>query len=278
MQVKKDRMIKPAHWMRIITRPTFGKKCWVLGLLVVASAANTAIITGTSIAHNSTAQFANVSHLPYANPNAPKGGVLSLSAIGTFDSINKWIDVGTPVTGTDYLFESLMTGSLSEAFVQYPLLADKVTYDPDDPSWVIYHINPKAYFWDGTPVTAQDVKASMDALLTKGVMSMRSYLSDVKETQVIDRQTVKFIFKSKDNQVIKLTVAQMPIWSKKSIDGYFDKVGLTPLMGSGAYKVGKIDAGRAITYVRDPNYWGAKPDAGVVVNVGRYNFDQIKYV
>lgn len=278
MQVKKDRMIKPAHWMRTITSLTFGKKCWVLGLLVVASAANTAIITGTSIAHNSTAQFAHVSHLPYANPNAPKGGVLSLSAIGTFDSINKWIDVGTPVTGTDYLFESLMTGSLSEAFVQYPLLADKVTYDPDDPSWVIYHINPKAYFWDGTPVTAQDVKASMDALLTKGVMSMRSYLSDVKETQVIDRQTVKFIFKSKDNQEIKLTVAQMPIWSKKSIDGYFDKVGLTPLMGSGAYKVGTIDAGRAITYVRDPNYWGAKPDAGVVVNVGRYNFDQIKYV
>lgn len=120
MQVKKDRMIKPAHWMRAITRQTFGKKYWVLGLLVVASAANTAIITGTSIAHNSTAQFAHVSHLPYANPNAPKGGVLSLSAIGTFDSINKWIDVGTPVTGTDYLFESLMTGSLSEAFVQYP--------------------------------------------------------------------------------------------------------------------------------------------------------------
>ena len=167
MQVKKDRMIKPAHWMRAITRQTFGKKCWVLGLLVVASTANTAIITGTSIAHNSNAQFANVSHLPYANPNAPKGGVLSLSAIGTFDSINKWIDVGTPVTGTDYLFESLMTGSLSEAFVQYPLLADKVTYDPDDPSWVIYHINPKAYFWDGAPVTADDVKASMDALLTR---------------------------------------------------------------------------------------------------------------
>ncbi|MFW2178064.1 MULTISPECIES: extracellular solute-binding protein [unclassified Moraxella] len=240
--------------------------------------ANATPITSTTLAHNSTAQFNNLSHLPYANPNAPKGGTLSLSAIGTFDSINKWIDVGTPVIGTDYLFESLMTSSLSEAFVQYPLLADKVTYDPADPSWVIYHINPHAKFWDGTPVTADDVKASMDAMLTKGLMSMRSYLGDVKETQVIDKQTVKFIFKSKDNQEIKLTVAQMPIWSKKTIDAYFDKVGLVPLMGSGAYKVGNIEAGRSITYVRDPNYWGAKPEAGVMVNVGRNNFDQIKYV
>lgn len=250
----------------------------IFGLMALTPAANTAPITVTAMAHNSSAQYVNVSHLPYANPNAPKGGILSLSAIGTFDSINKWIDVGTPVTGTDYLFESLMTGSLNEAFVQYPLLADKVTYDPADPSWVSYHINPNAYFWDGTPVTAADVKASMDTLLTRGVMSMRSYLSDVKETQVIDKHTVKFMFKSKDNQDIKFAVAQMPIWSKKSIEAYFDKVGLVPLVGSGAYKVGAIDAGRSITYVRDPNYWGAKPEAGVMVNVGRNNFDQIKYV
>lgn len=250
----------------------------MLGLLALTPAAYTAPITVTSMAHNSIAKYSSHQSFPYANANAPKGGVLSLSAIGTFDSINKWIDIGTPVIGTEYLFESLMTGSLDEAFVQYPLLADTVTYDPADPSWVIYHINPNAYFWDGTPVTADDVKASMDALLTRGVMSMRSYLSDVKATQVIDKHTVKFIFKSKDNQEIKLTVAQMPIWSKKSIDAYFDKVGLVPLIGSGAYKVGAIDAGRSITYVRDPNYWGAKPEAGVMANVGRNNFDQIKYV
>ena len=108
-------------------------------------------------------------------------------------------------------------------------------------------------------------------------MSMRSYLSDVKETQVIDRQTVKFILNQRQprNQTDRRANADLV---KKIGDGYFDKVGLTPLMGSGAYKVGTIDAGRAITYVRDPNYWGAKPDAGVVVNVGRYNFDQIKCI
>ncbi len=235
-------------------------------------------ITTTTLAHNSIAQYATANHFPYANPNAPKGGTLSLAAMGTFDSINKWIDIGTPVTGTDYLYESLMTGSLSEVSVAYPLLADKVTYDPADPSWIIYHINPKAYFWDGSPVTADDVKASMEAILTKGVMSMRSYLADVKDVQVLDNYTVKFSFKTAENTEISGLVGQMPIWKKTSIAQNFDKVGLTPLIGSGAYQVGSIDNGRAITYVRDPNYWGAKPEAGVMANVGRNNFDTIKFV
>ena len=250
------------------------------GMLLTSASThlNAAPVTVTALAHNSQPQFDGAVHFPYANPQAPKGGTLSLVALGTFDSINKWIDVGTPAAGTDYLFESLMTGSLNEAFVQYPLLAQKVTYDPDDASWIIYHLNPKATFWDGSPVTAADVKASMDTILTKGLMSMRSYLADVKTVQVIDPHTVKFIFKSKENKEISMTVAQMPIWSKKSIDAYFDKVTLVPLVGSGPYKVGNIEAGRAITYVRDPNYWGAKPEAGVMANIGRYNFDQIKYV
>lgn len=235
-------------------------------------------ITTTTLAHNSIPQFANAKHFPYANPNAPKGGALSLVALGTFDSINKWIDVGTPVAGTDYLYESLLTGSLSEVSVSYPLLADKFTYDPADPSWIIYHINPHAKFWDGSPVTADDVKASIEAMLTKGLMSMRSYLADVKDVQVLDKNTVKFTFKTAENTEIAGLVGQMPIWKKASIEQSFEKVGLTPLIGSGAYKIGNIDNGRAITYVRDPNYWGAKPEAGVIANVGRYNFDTIKFV
>lgn len=258
---------KVASVILLATLPVF--------VLSISSATPTTV---TSLGHNVEAKFANVQHLPYANPNAPKGGTLSLSAMGTFNSVNVWIDVGNPVVGTNYLYETLMTGSLSEAFVMYPQLAEKVTFDENDASWIIYHLNPHAKFWDGSPVTADDVKASMDALLTKGVMSMRSYLSDVKEVQVIDKLTVKFIFKSAENKEIGLTVGQMPIWSKKSIDESFEKVTLTPLMGSGAYKIANIEAGRSITYERDPNYWGIKPEAKVMANVGRFNFDKIKYV
>jgi len=231
-------------------------------------------ITTTALGHNSTTEYIDVPYMPYANPKAPKGGTLSLDARGTFNAANKWMTTGVAMVGTDYLYDTLMTGSLNEAFTIYPQLADKVTYDPDDTSWIIYHINPAARFWDGSPVTSSDVKATYDAILNKGPMYIRSYLGDIKDIEIIDKQRVKFVFKSDDNKEILLTVGQFPIFAKSSIDTDFEKITLTPLMGSGPYKLGRVDAGRAVSYVRDPNYWGRD----LMVNRGRYNFDMIKFV
>lgn len=231
-------------------------------------------ITVTAMGHNAVPVYANASHFPYANPNAPKGGTLSLSARGTFDSLNTMIDKGTPAAGTGNLYDTLMTGSLNEAFSQYPQLAEKITYDPTDASWIIYHVNPKAKFWDGSPVTAADVKATYDAILTQGRMSWRSYLAAIKAIQVLDKYRVRFNFVDGNNKEIGLIVGQFPVLAKKSIDDNFTNVSLTPLMGSGAYKVGSMDAGKSITYVRDPNYWGKD----LMVNKGRNNFTTIKYV
>lgn len=231
-------------------------------------------ITTTALGHNSTTEYIDVPYMPYANPKAPKGGTLSLDARGTFNAANKWMTTGVAMVGTDYLYDTLMTGSLNEAFTMYPQLADKVTYDPDDTSWIIYHINPAARFWDGSPVTSSDVKATYDAILNKGPMYIRSYLGDIKDIEIIDKQRVKFVFKSDDNKEILLTVGQFPIFAKSSIDTDFEKITLTPLMGSGPYKLGRVDAGRAVSYVRDPNYWGRD----LMVNRGRYNFDRIKFV
>ena len=122
-------------------------------------------ITTTALGHNSPTKYINAPYMPYANPKAPSGGTLSLDARGTFNSANKWMTTGVPMIGTDYLYDTLMTGSLNEAFTMYPQLASKVTYDPDDTSWIVYHINPAARFWDGTPVTSHDVKATFDAIL-----------------------------------------------------------------------------------------------------------------
>lgn len=237
-------------------------------------ASSAAPITTTALGHNSTTEYIDAPYMPYANPKAPKGGTLSLDARGTFNAANKWMTTGVAMVGTDYLYDTLMTGSLNEAFTMYPQLANKATYDPDDTSWIIYHINPAARFWDGTPVTSSDVKATYEAILNKGPMYIRSYLGDIKDIQVLDKQQVKFIFNSDDNKEILLTVGQFPIFAKTSIDKDFEKITLTPLMGSGPYKLGRIDAGRAVSYVRDPNYWGRD----LMVNRGRYNFDMIKFV
>ena len=231
-------------------------------------------ITTAALGHNSPTEYIDAPFMPYANPKAPTGGTLSLDARGTFNSANQWMTTGVAMIGTNYLYDTLMTGSLNEAFTMYPQLASKVTYDPDDTSWIIYHINPTARFWDGTPVTSQDVKATYNALLNKGPMYIRSYLGDIKDIQIIDKQRVKFVFVSDDNKEILLTVGQFPIFAKSSIDADFDKISLTPLMGSGPYKLGRVDAGRSVSYVRDPNYWGRD----LMVNRGRYNFAMIKFV
>ena len=238
------------------------------------SVSSAAPITTTALGHNSTAEYSDAPHMPYANPNAPSGGTLSLHTRGTFNAANKWMTTGVPMIGTDYLYDTLMTGSLNEAFTIYPQLAHKVTYDPDDTSWIIYHIDPAARFWDGSAVTSSDVKATFEALLTKGPMPIRSYLNDIKEVQVIDKQQVKFVFASADNKEILLTVGQFPVFAKSSIDANFEKISLTPLMGSGPYKLGRVEGGRSVSYVRDPNYWGRE----VMVNRGRYNFDIVKFV
>nr|WP_269117545.1 extracellular solute-binding protein [Psychrobacter sp. Ps2] len=231
-------------------------------------------ITTTALGHNSPTEYIDAPYLPYANPKAPSGGTLSLDARGTFNSANKWMTTGVAMIGTDYLYDTLMTGSLNEAFTMYPQLASKVTYDPGDTSWIIYHLNPDARFWDGSDVTSRDVKATFEAILNKGPMYIRSYLSDIKDIQIINDQQVKFVFASAENKEILLTVGQFPIFAKSSIDADFEKISLSPLMGSGPYKLGRVDAGRSVSYIRDPNYWGRD----LMVNRGRYNFDMIKFV
>lgn len=266
--------VSPRHFSAIRLLSLAAAYSCLAFLLLTVAPSYAEIVTTNALGHHSTATYQHAPHLPYANPEAPKGGELSLDARGSFNSAKKWTTTGIPMIGTDYLYDTLMTGSLNEAFTMYPQLASKVTYDTEDASWIIYHVNPKARFWNGDEVTSQDVKATFDALLTRGPMSIRSYLADIKTVEALDKTQVKFTFNSDDNREALLTVGQFPVFSKDSIDTDFDSISFTPLMGSGPYKLGKVEAGRSVTYVRDPNYWGRD----LMVNRGRYNFDMIKYV
>ncbi len=231
-------------------------------------------VTQNYLAHNSTSDFADKSHMPYANPNAPKGGILSMKASGTFNSAKAWTTKGVAMAGTNYLYDNLMSGSLNEAFTMYPLLAEKVTFDPEDKTWIVYHINPKARFWDGSEVTASDAKATFDALLSKGPMYIRNYLQGIKKVEALDKYRVKFYFADDNNHEMLLTVGQFPVFKQSSIEEGFETVNLTPLIGSGPYRLHKVEGGRSVVYKRDPNYWGRD----LMINRGRFNFDLIKYV
>ncbi|WP_425917680.1 extracellular solute-binding protein [Acinetobacter sp. TSRC1-2] len=250
----------------------FGFAC---GVSLLTQGLWAAVQTTPYIAIHSQPKYAGLSVMPYANANAPKGGYLSTASNGTFDNLNSMNGKGSSTEGVDRLFDSLMSNSLDEPGVMYPLLAEKVTYDPKQTKYVIFHLNPKARFSDGGAVTAEDVKFSFDIYQTKSNPGLQMYLADLDKTEVLSKYTVKMSFKSDNNSEMPLILSQMPIYSKKDWQNKdFTRVTMQPILGSGPYLIDRIDAGRSITYKRNPNYWAKD----LPVNKGRYNFDRLKYV
>ncbi|GAA5006515.1 extracellular solute-binding protein [Acinetobacter puyangensis] len=239
------------------------------------SQAYAAVQTFNYISLDEKPLYANASVLPYANPKAPIGGSIVLPATGTFDNFNSMNGKGSPADGVQFLYDKLMSSSLDEPGVMYPMLATSATYDPDKPKYVIFHLNPKARFSDGSPVTAQDVVYTFKKLLSEGAPGLRIYFSEVEDIKALSKYDVRFDFKSDDNKEMPLIVSDISIFSEKDLKNKdFTRVTMQAPMGSGPYLVDKIDAGRSITYKRNPNYWGKD----VMVNKGAYNFNQIKYV
>lgn len=233
-----------------------------------------ALITTPYIALHSPPKYSHLQSLPYANSQAPKGGALILAADGSFDNLNSMNGKGNVTEGINYIFDSLLSKSLDEPGVYYPLLAEKVSFDPKKTTFIIFHLNPKARFSNGQPVTAEDVKYSFELYQTQSNFGLQMYLADLNKLEVLSALQVKMHFKSGHNPEMAMIVAQMPIYSKRQWQGRdFKDLTLKPILGSGPYVIERIDPGRSISYQRNPQYWGKD----LLVNRGRYNFDRIQY-
>jgi microcin C transport system substrate-binding protein len=212
-------------------------------------------------------------HFDYVNPRAPKGGEVRLAATGTFDTLNPFVLKGVPAAGVGGLFDTLTVQSDDEPFSEYGLVAESIAV-PADRSWVTYTLRPEARFHDGSPMTADDVVWTFDALKTRGRPFFRAYYRAVVKAERIGPRAVKFTFAPGDNRELPLIVGQMPVLSKAYWTGHaFDRTTLTPPLGSGPYRIESVDPGRSITYRRVPDYWAAR----LPVNLGRHNFDVIRY-
>jgi microcin C transport system substrate-binding protein len=212
-------------------------------------------------------------HFDYTNPDAPKGGTVTLSAIGTFDNLNQFILKGNNAAGLGLLYDTLMASDLDEPFSEYSLIAKSITI-PEDRSWVIFTLRPEARWQDGTPITVEDVIWTLETLKTKGHPFYRAYYANIVKAEKVGDHQVKMIFDGKMNRELPLIAGQMPILPKHYYEKVkFDKTTLTPPLGSGAYRIKRVDPGRTIVYERDPNYWGAN----LPVNRGRNNYDEVRY-
>ncbi len=210
---------------------------------------------------------------PYVNVDAPKGGRVTLGASGSFDNLNPMIVRGEPVQGIrEFVIESLMARSQDEPFTLYGLIAEKIDV-PENRSEVTFHLDPRARFSDGHPVTADDVLFSFEVLRDKGRPNYRTYYRKVARAEAVSRHVVHFVLTDAEDRELPLILGLMPILPRHAMSAEtFDQTTLTPLIGSGPYRIASVNAGRSITYARNPDYWGKD----LPVNRGRFNFDEIR--
>ncbi len=216
------------------------------------------------------------SHFDYVNPDAPKGGRLSMIGTAgriTFDSFNNFILKGDPAQGLGLLFDSLMTRAFDETDAIYGLVASSAEVAPDGKS-VVFHMRPQAKFADGSPVTAEDAVFSFETLKEKGHPSLALPLRDVTKAEALDPHTVRYTFEGDLTRDLPLIVATLPLLSKAYYTEHpFKQTSLDRPLGSGPYEIADFKPGRNVTYKRRPDYWAKDLN----VNRGRFNFDELRY-
>ncbi|MBV8120009.1 MAG: ABC transporter substrate-binding protein [Alphaproteobacteria bacterium] len=244
----------------------------VLALLFSATGAQAAPSEGMSL-FGDLKYKPGFTHFDYTNPQAPKGGEMRFSAIGTFDTLNPFVINGVPAAGISLIFDTLSAASQDEPASGYGLVAKTIDLAPDKLS-VLYTLRKEARFHDGTPITPVDVIWTFEELRSTGQPHYRSYYGDVTKVEAEGDHGVRFYFKSTKNRELPQILGEMPVLSKAYWSGRdFAKTTLTPPLGSGPYTIASVDPGRSITYRRVKDYWGAD----IPVSKGRYNVDTIRY-
>jgi peptide/nickel transport system substrate-binding protein len=257
-----------------ISRPARRRAFAVAALFLLPGTSPVAAEPGTAIAmHGAPALPADFSHMPYANPDAPKGGRLVQGLLGTFDSLNPLIVRGLAVQQIrGFVIESLMARGNDEPFTLYGLLANSIETD-DARSFVTFRLDPKARFSDGRPVLAEDVLFSWALLRDKGRPNHRLFYTKVAKAEALDDRTVRFDFGGAGDRELPLILGLMPVLPKHAVNvATFEETSMTAPVGSGPYRVTSVKPGASVTLTRNPDYWGRD----LPLNRGLWNFDEIR--
>lgn len=198
---------------------------------------------------------------PLGKPDAPVTGTLYRNAGAEPESLNP-INISELVT--QYIAEYVIEGLLyknPDTDEWQPQLAENYEVSKDNLTYTFF-LRKDAKFSDGSPVTAEDVKFSIELAKDPAykATSRMPYYQDVESITIPDPHTV--VVKMKKKYFLNLTVlgsaGYTPIVSKKMYGDPNKKFPDHPLYGSGPYKVEAYNRGKNIVLVRNPEWWGAK--------------------
>ena len=219
---------------------------------------------------------ADFPHLDYVNPDAPKGGEISFWSQGNFDSFNNYTRKGVAGALTAVMYESILANTADDAYGAYCYLCTTMEF-PESRDWVIFNLRDDVTFWDGTPMTAEDIKFTFELFLEQGITEYRNVVEGfIQSVEILGPHRIKFTFTPEAPRRDVLTFAGgTQVFSK----AWFEKTGaridestLQPFMGTGPYTVESFDVGRQIVYGRSPDFWGADHP----LNIGQNNFDRMR--
>jgi microcin C transport system substrate-binding protein len=178
------------------------------------------------------------------------------------------------------VYESLL--SIHPTTLDYiPVLATHWQISPDH-SLYRYRINPNARWADGQPVTADDVVATWEFMMDKGLQSPSAQITFAKFEKPVAESKYIVSVKSKvlnwRNFPYFASMQILPSHVLKTVDGatYLKDYNFKLLPGSGPYRVDEADVvkGKSVTIRRRNDYWAEKHRR----NVGTNNFDEIREV
>lgn len=224
--------------------------------------------------HGEPALAPGFTHLPYADPDAPKGGRIVFAIQGTFDSLNPLVVLGVaPDAVPKYVQQSLLYRSADEPFTAYGLLAAKIELN-DERTRLAFEIDPRAAFSDGAPVTAQDVAFTLEMLKTKGKPFHRSSLGRVTAVRTPSPQRIEFDLGDGSNRELPLVIGAMPIFARHATDAEkFGDTSFKPALGSGPYAVAEVRPGESLTLKRRSDFWAEDHP----LTRGLYRAEEIRY-
>lgn len=214
---------------------------------------------------------ADFAHLPYADPDAPKGGRLSLGlVVGNFERMKlRSVDLirRHEALGEFTTYDSLLTRSFDEPDTLYGLIAETIDVSEDRNS-VTFTLRPESPF--NAPVLSEYFELLV--FEKKNIREGHHLMGAIEKIVAINSRSLRFDFTDRAPRHIVQLIGLTPIYERLNTDSPFRS---STFPETGPYEIVERDAGSAfvprVLLRRRMDYWAKD----LPIKRGFHNFDEI---